>query len=68
MKMVLMQRVSEAMLPAVDLLGPFTLLFTSEDPAPVVFRFDDEDSEWRYDDVINLRAAVAIGAGGDRDR
>lgn len=45
MQMVLMERILEAVLGSIDLLGPLPLIFRAEDPAFVVFRFNDEDAE-----------------------
>ena len=42
---VLMERVLEFVFPAVDLLRPLGLLFTTKDPATVVLGFDHKDAE-----------------------
>lgn len=63
MEVVLMERILEAVFGSIDLLGPLTLLFRTEDPAFVVFRLDDEDAEGGDDDMIELGGALAVGAG-----
>ena len=63
MEMVLMERILEAVLGSIDLLGPLALLFRPEDPAFVVLRLDDEDTEFRDDDVVDLGGTDAVGPG-----
>jgi hypothetical protein len=40
-------------------LRPIGMLWIREDPAFVIFGLDDEDTKPRYEDVINLRCAIA---------
>lgn len=61
---VLMEGILEAVFAAVDLLGPLALVFAAEDPATVVFGFDDEDAEGGDEDVVDLGGA---GLGGMRE-
>lgn len=55
---ILSQRVLEGGLFTIDHLGPFGLFFRSVYPAPHVFGFDAENPEARYNNVIDLSAAV----------
>lgn len=63
MEVVLMEWILEAVLGSIDLLGPLALLFGTEDPAFVVFRFNDEDAESGHDHMVELGGALAIRAG-----
>lgn len=58
---VLPERVLEGVLAFAESLGPFGLVRVSEDPAAHIFGFDDEDTVFRNDDVVDLRGAVCRG-------
>ena len=60
MEVVLMERILKAVSGPIDLLGPLPLFFGAEDPTFVVFRFDDEDAEFRNDDMVELGAAFSV--------
>ncbi len=62
-EIVLMKRVLEAVLLPGDLLGPPGLLLRSEDRAPVVLGFDDEDPESGHNDVVKLGAPLSVRPG-----
>ena len=61
-EIVLMERILESVLLPINLLRPLGLFFRSEDPAPVVFRFDDDDPEWGNNNMIKLGGSLTVGA------
>jgi hypothetical protein len=61
-EIVLVERILEAAFPPINLLRPLALFFRAEDPARVVFRLHHEDPERGNDHVIELGAALAVGA------
>ena len=61
-KMVLVKGILKTAFLSIDLLRPLALFCITEDPAFIVFRFDHENSEWGYDDVVDLGASFAVGA------
>lgn len=63
MEIVLVERILEAVLLSVDLLRPLGLFLRSEDPAPVVLCFNDEDPEAGHDDMVELGASLSVGPG-----
>lgn len=64
MPVVLVKRILKAEFLAEQALCPLSALGIPEDPLIHVFCFDDEDPEFRDDDMINLCGAVV---GLDRD-
>lgn len=59
---VLVLRVLKPVLRLVNLRGPLALFFGTEDPAFVVFRFNDEESKGGHDDVVELGGTLAVRA------
>ena len=41
-----------------NILRPVLTVFASVDPPTIIFGLDDENTEGRHDDVINLRATI----------
>ena len=62
MKIVLMERILEAILLPIDLLCPLGLFFSSKDPTPVVLCFYDYDSKSGNNDVVKLGGSLSVGA------
>jgi hypothetical protein len=60
-EIVLVERILEGALAAVDLLCPPGLPLRTENPATVVLGLDDEDPERGDDHVVDLGGAMSIG-------
>ena len=60
-EIVLVERILEGALAAVDLLCPLGLALRTENPATVVLGLDDEDPERGGDHVVDLGGAMSIG-------